>query len=293
MKSTNLQTREPGRRPEARDQRGVPERASPLLRALVVSLVVFILLGLPSAARADISSYLLLCYHFDEASGTSAADASGNGSTGTLTSGAAFDPSGRINGCVLLDGSNDYVSGPTLVGPSGGFTFAAWVKPDVVSGYRVLCTIGAGSNKYCWIYVDPSGLLWASIFATGETASITRNTGAVVSANTWQHVVFTWDGGTAYTSIKIYVDGTQADSSSSGTGTFTASSSNSLTVYFGDRRGSSNAFDGRMDEVRLYSRALSAGDVTELYNSRNESRSRQVNLGISGRLSRASLANGD
>lgn len=287
MKSTNLQRR------EVRGQRGEPERASPSLRSFVVSLFALVWLALPNAARADITSNLILCYHFDEASGTSAADSSGNGSTGTLTNGAAFDTSGRINGCVLLDGSNDYVSGPTLVGPSSGFTFAAWLRDDAVSGYKILGTIGAGTNKYCWIYVDPSGLLWAGMFSTGETASITRNTGAVVSANTWQHIAFTWSGGTAATSIKIYVDGAQVDSGSSSTGAFTASSSNSLTVYLGDRPGSSNAFDGRLDEVRLYSRALSSDDVTELYHCRNISRSRQVNSGISGRLSRASLANGD
>uniref|UniRef100_A0A914DUP2 Fibronectin type-III domain-containing protein n=1 Tax=Acrobeloides nanus TaxID=290746 RepID=A0A914DUP2_9BILA len=83
----------------------------------------------PASSQVSITTGnpLIAYYKFDETSGTSASDSSGNGYTATLSGSTSF-VSGRINNGVKLDGSSGYVSLPTtLLNQLGDFTIAAWV----------------------------------------------------------------------------------------------------------------------------------------------------------------------
>src|SRR6185295_563703 len=70
---------------------------------------------------------LVAGYAFNESSGTTAADISGNGLTGTLTNGAAFGP-GKNGNAVALDGVNDFVNlgNPPVLRLTGSMTISAW-----------------------------------------------------------------------------------------------------------------------------------------------------------------------
>ena len=83
----------------------------------------------PSATPAQSATGLVAAYAFNEGSGTSAADASGGGLTGTLTNGAAWG-TGRNAGAVLLDGVNDFVElgNPAALQLTGSMTVSAWVN---------------------------------------------------------------------------------------------------------------------------------------------------------------------
>ena len=85
--------------------------------------------------QASAAPPAIAAYAFNEGSGTSAADASGSGLTGTLTNGAAWG-TGRNAGAVLLDGVNDFVElgNPALLQLTGSMTVSAWVNSAAFPG---------------------------------------------------------------------------------------------------------------------------------------------------------------
>ena len=89
----------------------------------------------PSATRAQSAPGLTAGYAFNEASGTSAADVSGGGLTGTLTNGATWG-TGRNAGALLLDGVNDFVElgNPASLQLTGSMTVSAWVNSAAFPG---------------------------------------------------------------------------------------------------------------------------------------------------------------
>ena len=106
-----------------------------------VLLCLLTLLIAPVTARADITTGLQVRYRFDD-TGSSAADSSNNGNTGTLGTGASFNAGGRIGGCVELDGSTGYVDCPTIAATSNAsqLTIAFWVKTVSREDYEMLCS---------------------------------------------------------------------------------------------------------------------------------------------------------
>ena len=104
--------------------------------ALACSTLLLALVTLvPSATPAQSAAGLVAGYAFNEGSGTSAADASGSGLTGTLTNGATWG-TGRNAGAVSLDGVNDFVElgNPALLQLTGSMTVSAWVNSAVFPG---------------------------------------------------------------------------------------------------------------------------------------------------------------
>jgi hypothetical protein len=87
-----------------------------------------------------------------------------------------------------------------------------------------------------------------------------RSAGAILSvaapAGGWHHVVYTYDG----TTQRLYLDGTQADTSTAAPDTGAVATARIATQQAGSER-----FTGDVDEVRIYNRALSAADVTALH----------------------------
>ena len=140
-------------------------------------------------------------YAFNEGSGTSAADASGSGLTGTLTNGAAW-ATGRNAGAVQLDGVNDFVElgNPTLLQLTGSMTVSAWVNSAafprddaaIVSkrtsskvGYQLDTTVDRGPRTIGFKLTNSSG---GNMFRYGATT---------LQANTWYHVTGVYNAATS------------------------------------------------------------------------------------------------
>ena len=89
---------------------------------------------------------LVVAYSFNEGTGTSAADASGNGHTGAI-SGAAWSTLGEYGNALSFDGVNDWVTvnATSLLNITGAITMEAWVFPTATSGVRDIL-IKEGSN---------------------------------------------------------------------------------------------------------------------------------------------------
>ncbi len=192
----------------------------------------------------------------DEVSGSLAPDHSGNGHDG-LVQGSSWVV-GRYAAGLQLDGSTDnvHVDATALeLGDWAGLTISAWVRNDV--------GVGAGTDDIVtwWSWngypcTDCSLLLTHHknneyFFEIAGTAV----TGGAVSTD-WTHVTATWDGGW----IRLYVDGIEVDSRAR-TGSLPTSSGD---LVIGGQDDGTHNFEGVVDEVRLYDRALSASEVMDL-----------------------------
>jgi len=157
------------------------------------------------------SSGLVAAYSFDEGSGTSAADSSGNGNKGTLVNGATWSTSAKFGAAASFDGSDDRidVGDSNSLDLTSGMTLEAWVRPTANSGYRtVVLKEIPGELAYSLYAADsdhgtrPSG--WVRIAGTSRYADGTGS----VPLNTYSHVAVTYNG----SALVFYVNGVQTRS---------------------------------------------------------------------------------
>ncbi len=197
-----------------------------------------------------------------DVSGTTASDRSGQGNNGTLTNGPTVT-TGKIGQALSFDGSNDCVTLGTLH-ETGALTLSAWIYPNSVSGRQVI--VGKLESGASFPYNYGYGMLLAGSTLIGMAATDSydwySNLNATVQSGVWQHVVFTITGSSGTQTGTLYVNGVLADSHS---GTASVYLYNPA-IGCGLGNGSGGTFNGKIDEVRSYSRALSATEVTNLYN---------------------------
>ena len=199
---------------------------------------------------------LVAAYSFDEGTGTTTADRSGNGNNGTLVNGVAWYGAGKYGNAVNFDGTNDRidVADSSSLDLRSGMTLEAWVRPTASSGYRtVILKEVPGELAYALYAADsdhssrPSG--WARI---SSSSSYADGTGAL-PLSVWSHIAVTFDG----SSLRMYVNGAL---------TRTTAVSGSMVVSSMPLRIGGNTiwgeyFRGQIDEVRVYNRVLPASDI--------------------------------
>jgi hypothetical protein len=224
------------------------------------------------AVNPDPSRGLVGYWQFD-GSGNSVVDSSGNGNNGVLIN--STQGAGKYGQAVQLSGVNDsHVSIPasqSLDSFTNQITVTAWVFPEVApEGFKVIASrqIGTllhpdqfylgfgpenGQMHYKWhLGTNDNGTINDVSIYTGTPAS-----------NRWIHMAGTYDGSL----IRLYVDGVEIGSQPL-TGKIQVDG-NPVTIG-GEENGAvsqvvDGEFDGRIDEVRLYNRALSAAEIREVY----------------------------
>ena len=121
------------------------------------------------ASPAVAASGLVAYWKFDEGSGTTVADSSGNGNTGTLVNGPLWT-AGRVGNALFFDGIDDNVTVPdsTSLDLSSSFTLSAWVNPDRLrqSDFRSILAKNTASPVY-FLYATWGWLLWRWMSARG------------------------------------------------------------------------------------------------------------------------------
>ena len=213
--------------------------------------------------QASAAPPAIAAYPFNEGSGTTAADASGSGLTGTLTNGAGWG-TGRNAGAVLLDGVDDFVElgNPALLQLTGSMTVSAWINSAafpvddaaIVSkrtsgetGYQLDTTIDRGPRTVGFKLTNNSG---GTMFRYGATT---------LQANTWYFVTGVYDAATS--ALHVYLNGQLDDGTLLGTVTSTQQNS-SANVNIGRRpTGNTFNFNGRIDDVRIYNRSLTQTEI--------------------------------
>ncbi|MCW1949439.1 MAG: DUF2341 domain-containing protein [Candidatus Shapirobacteria bacterium] len=226
-------------------------------------------MGLQSNTGPDLNSSLIAYWKFDENNGTSVYDSSGNSLTGTFGTGnsAPTWSTGKFGVGNSFDG-NDYVTLP-LIHPDN-LTYSAWIKTSQTTNGIVYCT-NYGNASTCWhggLKVSSTGKAVMDIgYPLSSYRSVTGN--ITINDNKWHHLVMTSDS----TGSFLYVDGVLDTSSSYYVGQVPGSSEENTTIgsrkqynYSTSSWEWNNPFQGLIDEVKVYNRALTANEIKQDYN---------------------------
>lgn len=201
-------------------------------------------------------SSLVAAYGFNEGSGTTAADNSGNSLQGTLTN-ASWTAAGRFGNALSFNGTNAWVTivDNSLLHLTTGMTLEAWVNPTTLSGWRsVLLKERTGALSYSLYATDPnhSPSAPAGFINTGGGDVDSWGSAALV-LNSWTHLATTYDGA----ALRMYVNGTLVRSQAV-TGNIVETSG---ALRIGGNSVWGEYFAGLVDEVRIYSRSLSQAEI--------------------------------
>jgi len=194
---------------------------------------------------------------------------SADSNDGTI-SGATYTTSGKINGCYSFDGSNDKITigTPTNLDLSEtDYSISVWFYADTSSANRIIIGTddgGAHSGIVLRFSSSETVQFFQVIQGSSEGGFIYGSITSSVLATGWHHVVATK---TSANGMILYIDG-----SSAGTDT-SANAKADIGSYTRDwmigARDSTSPFyfDDKIDEVGIWTRALSSTEVTSLYNS--------------------------
>jgi beta-lactam-binding protein with PASTA domain len=217
---------------------------------------------------------LVLALGFDEASGTVAVDSSTSAKNGTILQ--AVRVPGKFGSALKFDGVNDWVTvTDTTNSPidlTTGMTLEAWVNPSAMSGWETVLykergVAGEGLLSYALYAHDGAPLSGGKAVPAGYVRlnNATQTTDKAVRGttklplNTWTHIATTYDG----TVQRFYVNGVLVGTANP----IVAPSLNTIVQSNGALRIGGNAsstgefFQGLIDEVRVYNRALSASEI--------------------------------
>ena len=202
-------------------------------------------------------------WKLNETSGTSAADSAGS-NTGTV-SGATWTTSGKSGGALSFNGVNQYMMLPaTSQFDVQAHTIEAWVRSSnfVQNGFIFeKTTNGAVNTQYSCFFSSGNLLYYRTINTTGGMDDLTLNISSYFTNNQWNHVACVYTGANKY----IYVNGVQAATKAYSQAIATNPAGTSIIGAYGS--GTSYFFNGTMDEVKLYNRALSAAEIASQYNN--------------------------
>ncbi|MFH1725517.1 MAG: Ig-like domain-containing protein [Elusimicrobiota bacterium] len=205
---------------------------------------------------------LVALYSFDEGSGMTAADGSGNGNDGSISGSPVW--AGGVAGGALQFSGDDQITVPhsESLGMTEAVSVETWVRPDTYScgdTYRIIYKFSTDGRWDGW-NLDlkcSSGLLRVELVDMAGKRYLYYSD-RPVPVNVFSHVAFTWDGG----SVKFYIDGEPAGE--------TATAFSSIPAHTGPMiigKIPWTAYRGVVDELGVYDRALSPEEVAARYDN--------------------------
>lgn len=209
--------------------------------------------GIVTITNDEVSG-LVAAYSFNEGTGTTVGDTSGNNNNGTIA-GATWSTAGHAGNALSFDGANDMVS----ITDSASLdvirvTLMAWVRPTSLSGWRSVILKERGTDGLAYgLYAHDNAPRPSAYVNVSNLDREVQGTSAL-PLNTWTHLTMTYDG----TSIRLYVNGTLTATRAQ-TGNITVSAQK---LAIGGNTPWGEFFAGLIDDVRIYNRALSAAEIT-------------------------------
>jgi Concanavalin A-like lectin/glucanases superfamily len=185
-----------------------------------------------------------------------------DGNNGALQNGATYAP-GKVGEAFSLDGVDDYAEVPDAANLDivDEITIDAWIYPNTVNsvtGNRIVDKNTGGLNDGYLLDIVRTKL---RLIASGDDAQSIQS----IPVNTWTHVAGTYDGA----NIKLYINGV-LDNTVVTTGPIPT---NNLSLLIGETHPIPNSFDvkfdGMIDEVEIYNRALSASEIQTIFEAGN------------------------
>jgi hypothetical protein len=219
---------------------------------------------------------LVAWYRFDEGSGLTVTDSSGRGNNGNTGPcgfpyptwgpgriGTAMQFSATRSNCVAVpESANLELAGAWTVSawvapsslPAAGQAYALVVKPNGISQHNYALFLDHG-------YIGAPNLGWTAAFHDVNGKEWSSSVTAAISIGAWSHVAATWD--TA--SLVVYVDGAAVATTMPGLPPSASPFLPGPSTLLARNQCCAQYLDGALDEVRIYSRALSSSEIQTLY----------------------------
>jgi hypothetical protein len=226
------------------------------------------------------SDLLIAHWKLNDSAANAVVDDATGSHDGTLADGdnnytSDHSVAGKVNNAFDLDGSDDSVKIDDHADFRFGdgaddspFSISAWINMADATDFPILCKyndsgeewrfrVGADDKLVLNLHDDAEG---NRIGRKYDAAALTAQQGS------WIHVVATYDATEVSAGITLYLNGTAVDDADEEAGGYTAMHGNAHDVYIGLMEHGGNYAEGKIDNVMVFGRELTAPEVTALYN---------------------------
>lgn len=210
---------------------------------------------------------VVLAVPMDEGSGNKTYDQSGNHNDGTLypTSVEVDDydgpqwVDGKFGKALSFDGEDDYVDcgNDESLNITDEVTIEAWINPQKAHLGRIVSKWDSPTNNRSYLLSFLNGHLEFFISPYGSAAYEYITSSTTIETNRWSHVVATRESDGI---MRLFINGVEDAERGSVTDIFA-----SMAPLRIGQQENSNYFNGLIDEIRIYSRALTAEEISDLY----------------------------
>ncbi len=226
----------------------------------------------PCLMGQDITTALEGYWTFDDYDGITTSDLSGNSRDAVIHDGQPIPAAGKLGNAVYFDGTSDFTVPYKGVMGNTSRSISVWIKTGPADGGGIT-SWGPNNTGEKWHFrpnhSSGNGVIGAirTEYAGSQTVATT-----LIDDNQWHHVVCVFEGDFP-TNVVHYVDGALDPQSWVGATDVQINTTEGEDVTIGSRlQGTNyNHITGTLDEMRIYSRALSAEDVKALYDEANVS----------------------
>ncbi len=219
-------------------------------------------LSQPAVNTQSAPTSSLAYWKFDDMTGTTAVDSTGNGKSGNFGGSPTWTVEGKNGGALSFNGSSDYVSvtnDSDLNFGTSSFSISYWTKSNYPSGTRGFIQKGSGPFNTAgtgW-QLRQNGTLFEFARNNGGANPTRLSTSLSAWSGKWVNVIVTYNYSTG--DAKLYVNGSYID-----TVNYTGDYVDSYNLEIG--RGNDGYFSGMIDDVKLYNYVLTDRDIIMEYN---------------------------
>ena len=221
------------------------------------------------------SNGLMAYYAFDEGNGTIANDSSNNNNDGTIN--GASSTTGKYGSGLDFDGTDDYVSIPLM--NSDEISISAWFYKNandttnadaIFSAYRWNRDIQVNEGfdlRFYQVTPDTLDFILTTQDGSGNKTRKAAKKKLVNSVGAWYHAACTYNKTSG--EQKLYVDGQLVNTQTHPAGNIVVPLTYYSDMRIGYSRVNNGYFNGTIDDIRLYNRALSDQEIQDLYSGNN------------------------
>lgn len=198
-------------------------------------------------------------------------DYTDNNYDAALNSDAQFNSSGLFGGALELDGTGDHAVISSLdLTATDQVTISFWIKPDTLSTSNDMLfelSPNQGSRTDSFL-INFAASEQSEITMTGDVGLSAWKTLSPLPPDRWTHLVAVFDKSLSALETKAYVNGSLDGGNIFGNADNTNNFGNQ-NLYIGSRAGTVEFFDGKIDEIMIFSTALDASQILQIFNNQS------------------------
>jgi hypothetical protein len=242
-------------------------------------------------ASGTLDDQLISYWKMDESSWTndcstdSAMDAASSNHADSCPAGGGMTTpvAGKFSNAASFDGVDDFLNARSAAAldnlGTAGMTLSAWINPEPLGAQSYLLMAKSTSDTpaqgWKWVITPVRRMEFHVDFGTTSSDSLFRTSSTTVTTGAWNHIAVTWTGSNDLNMMKMYINGTEVayingrNGCNDGTPVpcnFVSDAIHDLRIGSAPTMSVSARYYGKMDDARVYSRVLTAGEISSLYN---------------------------